>query len=389
MEKYADQPGFNRRSAFDDLPALHWRDRTHARAFYCDAFISHRRYDASGELLTALEKAGIRAWHDLNADLTHRKVRDHVRFALSSSRTIIVFVGDGDPLSAWCHAEFEPGLQAGNKGAFERVIVVLRTEGLAIPTELLACKAFLASDTDRIADHLRRANRPPLVNEHAIRSWTAPNLVLGALPFTEVAILGPQRLDLLASNSSDDPAPWEEWSRDLLATDLGVRVGGGWLDGVEVPHEAEQPLFSLFDHLGRTLLRRTDVLARLAPFEILDFVLAPLAWLQTKPAFQAKSRRMFVELCLCVAENSKYGQHAKAWLVLSDFVAKDPNLNAGRMAVWEALDEVYEMNRHLVSMMEGAGSLEQRKKADQLLQERQSEGVACCRHALAQLPAIE
>jgi TIR domain len=379
-------PSFDRPSAFADLPPLSWRDKTLARSFYCDAFISHRRGDTSDKLRLALEAQNVRAWHDGNADLTHRKVRDHIRFALSSARTIIAFIDQNASLSDWCRAECEPGLLAGTKGNFERVIVVLREQGLAVPKELLGCRTFLTQDIGQLADYLKDANRPPLVNEQAIRSWVAPHHVLGTLPFGEVATLGVQRLDLIARTDSDDPWPWEEWSRDLLATDLGVRVGGGWLDGIDIPVAAEEPLLTLYTRLGSALLERKDVLVRLAPFEIVDFVLAPLGWLQTNRAYAASAHLLFAKLCLAVAENSDYAQLAAAWLTLPESIEKNPNLAEARMAMWETLDDAYKEERHLKSVSECA-SLKQRKLALASLQRRQSAGIEYCRLAVSTLAA--
>jgi hypothetical protein len=135
------------------------------------------------------------------------------------------------------------------------------------------------------------------------------------------------------------------------------------------------------------LLQRKDVLVRLAPYEIVDFVLAPLAWLQSKPKFEKQARLLFAKLCLGVAEHSKYGQHATAWLVLSDFITKKPDLNDARMAMWEALDKVYEMERHLQSVIR-FGSYEDGKSAEQLQLERQSDGIQRCRLAVEKLSTL-
>jgi hypothetical protein len=371
-------------SAFSDLPALNWRDKTGARALYCDAFISHRRADASAELVKLLAERGARAWHDKNADLSHRRVRDHIRFALSSARTIVACLSGDEPVSGWCRAEYQPGLLAGKKANFKRVIVVVFDQDAFIPEELDSCTRFLASDIDQLAQYLRDSNRLPLVDESAIRSWLRPDLTLGDLPFDEIAILGKQRLDVLANSESDDPRPWEEWARDLIASDLGVPIGG-WLDvNHDIIPTVEEPLWGLYQHLGSALLQRKDVLVRLAPFEIVDFVLAPLGWLQTKPAQAKPARLLIAQLCLAVAENSNYAQRAMAWLVLSDSISKNPNLEDARMAMWTALNSVSRLERHLESA-EKSGTKEVSDDSRRLLQKLQSEGVAHCRLALARL----
>jgi hypothetical protein len=68
--------GENDLSAFSDLPALSWVYPRGVREFYCDAFLSHRRNDASESLAAALSEHGLRVWHDHHADLSHRRVRD-------------------------------------------------------------------------------------------------------------------------------------------------------------------------------------------------------------------------------------------------------------------------------------------------------------------------
>jgi hypothetical protein len=83
-------------SAFDDLPGPDWIDPEEDRAFYCDAFISHRRFDQSESLGASLTNKGVRVWHDTNADLADRRVRDYIRLALASSRTVVVCL-EGHP----------------------------------------------------------------------------------------------------------------------------------------------------------------------------------------------------------------------------------------------------------------------------------------------------
>jgi TIR domain-containing protein len=371
-------------SAYSDLPALNWRDATGARVFYCDAFVSHRRGDASAELIPLLADRSVRAWHDDNADLSHRNVRTHIRFALSSSRTIVVCVSADKSISGWCRAEYLPGLLAGEKANFERVIVVLFEQGAFVPEELRKCTTFLARDIDKLAKYLLKANRPPLVEESGIRGRLQPQFTLGELPFTEISFLGKQRLDVLANSGSDDPRPWEEWGRDLFANDLGVPAGGWPDDNHELSPAVVEPLWDLYHHLGNALLQQGDVVVRLAPFEIVDFVLAPLGWLQKKPACAIPARLLIAELCLAVAENSDYAQRAAAWLVLSESISKNFSFGDARKAMEAALDDVYEQERHLKSVAK-CGSSDESDKSRQLSQKRQSEGIEHCRLAVARL----
>ena len=70
-----------------------WVDGEGYRAFYLDAFLSHNRNDGSGKLQAALRARGVKAWHDGDADLADRGVREKILRALVAARTVVVFIG--------------------------------------------------------------------------------------------------------------------------------------------------------------------------------------------------------------------------------------------------------------------------------------------------------
>jgi hypothetical protein len=175
--------------------------------------------------------------------------------------------------------------------------------------------------------------------------------------------------------------------RDLLATDLGVPVSG-WLDDrPDLSFDVIKFAAELYQSFGGALLRRTDVLVRLAPYEIVDFVLAPLAYLQSQKAYETQARLLFAKLCFAVAQNSRHAPNAAAWLVLSDSISKGLSLEDGRMAMWAALDDIYEMTQHLDSVLRD-GAPEQSAAVKQRRRELQEEGLERCRLALASLTSV-
>jgi hypothetical protein len=355
--------------------------------FYCDAFISHRREDASAEIVDLLADRGVRAWQDDYADLSDRRVRERVRFALNSSRTVVVCVSGNEAVSHWRRAEYQPGIRAAEKGDFERVIVVQLQNDAVVPEELHGCRRFGPADVDRLATYLLDANQQSQTDEETIRSWVQSRFALGDLPFDEITILGKQRLEVLARSQSDDPLPWEEWARGTIANDLGVH-SGGWLDNnPDIPSTTVVPLWDLYRYIGNTLLQREDVLVRLAPYEIVDFVLAPLGWLQTKLDYADEVRFLFASLCLAIAESSDYARQAAAWLVLSKEISNGSSLADARSAMFTAVDDA-EMSQSLLrSTAGGVGGKKMACLAKREIQERKNEALTRCRLAAAESAA--
>jgi hypothetical protein len=147
------------RSAFDDLPALDWIDFRDDRAFYSDAFLSHRQGDASVRLAKLLQEYGIRAWHDGDADLSDRVVRKHISHAIGSSRIVLVCLTSAGS-SNWMRAEYEPALRLEQIQTFTRVAVALITSDVLIPPELDRCPCFeVATQIEELASFLHDANR--------------------------------------------------------------------------------------------------------------------------------------------------------------------------------------------------------------------------------------
>ncbi len=366
-------------SVYADLPALNWIDPTGNRAFFCDGFISHRRHDTSAALAHSLGGLGVRVWHDGNADLSHRDVRNHIRHALMSSRTIIVCVDADRPLSGWCRAEYEPALQVGIKYGFERVVVALLSDDSVVPRELEGCRMFRAScETPGLVQFLLHANQIPMETARQLRSLIQHRRIcLGQLPFDEIAVLAEQRLDRIETDASDDPLALEVWARDFFSTDLRLPIAG-WIEGeVEIATTTVEPLAKLIFRYGKLLLGRPDILARFAPFEIVDFMLAPLGWVQTNASYFEMARCVFARLCLAVAKNTKYASNAAAWLVFSERLASNASVSEARMALWEALDRVYAMDEHNKNVMM-CGSPSQAAKDKALINESSSQGISQC-----------
>lgn len=70
----------------DDIFVPDWSSELGDRAFAYDAFISHNRQDRSAALARQLSENGARVWHDGDADLRDRRVRQKVAQALRASR---------------------------------------------------------------------------------------------------------------------------------------------------------------------------------------------------------------------------------------------------------------------------------------------------------------
>jgi hypothetical protein len=77
-----------------------------------------------------------------------------------SSRTVVVCVEPGQPVSRWCRAEYEPALQVEVKSGIKRVVVALLGGNCAIPKELETCPSFrVGPETSQLSQFLQEANR--------------------------------------------------------------------------------------------------------------------------------------------------------------------------------------------------------------------------------------
>jgi hypothetical protein len=61
--------------SLDSVIKPDWPQDLGSRAFAYEAFLSHNRNDNSADLAERLNRCGVRVWHDGDADLRDRRVR--------------------------------------------------------------------------------------------------------------------------------------------------------------------------------------------------------------------------------------------------------------------------------------------------------------------------
>lgn len=130
-----------------------------ARFFKYDAFLSHNLRDGSSAVAAALSRAGVRPWHDGDADMSDRHVQEVVRQALGESRFICVCVGHEFRDSRWVQAEYNAGLELEKRFGVGRVVVVELAPNPPIPAALIDKPRFSRSrDLDFLSTFLLHAN---------------------------------------------------------------------------------------------------------------------------------------------------------------------------------------------------------------------------------------
>jgi hypothetical protein len=152
--------------------SLHWRPHYGRRVFQFDVFLSHNNADGSDALCRALQAAGAKAWHDGDADMEDRNVRQRVEEALNASRYVLVCVPATFRDSQWCRAEWAPALRQAAEHSFERVLVAAE-DGAPVPADLAPCRRFRWDDVTVMATHVTRGNLLPF-DPAAILNRTAP-----------------------------------------------------------------------------------------------------------------------------------------------------------------------------------------------------------------------
>jgi hypothetical protein len=144
-------------SFFDPTWTLEYGDRV----FYFDAFLSHNRADKSPLLKSRLQEAGLRVWHDSDADLRARKVRVRVNHGLQNSRFVVVCIAGTFVDSPWCRAEYLPALDVGSRAHVQRVLVAQLSPSIIVPAALQSAPVFDCTHQihPSLLDLLKTANR--------------------------------------------------------------------------------------------------------------------------------------------------------------------------------------------------------------------------------------
>jgi hypothetical protein len=142
----------------DSILAPDWSADLGSRGFEYEAFLSHNRNDHSDELALKLNEHGARVWHDGNADLRDRRVRQKVAQALRASRFVVVFIDSQFRDSEWCKAEYVPALAAEKAAQSVRVLVALTSPPSYVPESLEHCPKFTIDEVAKLARYLIDGN---------------------------------------------------------------------------------------------------------------------------------------------------------------------------------------------------------------------------------------
>jgi hypothetical protein len=145
----------------DTLFEPDWTEQFGRRAFPFEAFLSHNRYDTSGDVALELRHRGLSVWHDAHADMADREVRAKVHRAIRASRYIVVCVGRGFRDSFWIRAEYRPALTVERQFKLKRVVVLQMDDNPPVPEELVDAPLFTTADLDGLSAFLRDGNLLP------------------------------------------------------------------------------------------------------------------------------------------------------------------------------------------------------------------------------------
>lgn len=104
-----------------------WSEDMWPRAFWFDAFLSHRRYDGSRALAATLADRGLRAYHDNDIGVRDARVEFELDAALRQSRYVVICDAPGLTDSQYCLAEYGPAIKHGASTGVERVLLAFHS----------------------------------------------------------------------------------------------------------------------------------------------------------------------------------------------------------------------------------------------------------------------
>jgi hypothetical protein len=139
-----------------------WSDAVWPRAFWFDAFLSHRRSDWSRQLAAELGACGVRAYHDHDVDVRDARVEFELDHALRNSRFVVVCLTPQYGDSLYGRLEYLPALRHSAEVDVQRVMVVRRDHDSPLPAELTGAPVFDVRDdagVKALAAFITRQNR--------------------------------------------------------------------------------------------------------------------------------------------------------------------------------------------------------------------------------------
>lgn len=145
------------------VPRLCWADDFGDRAFWFDAFVSHNRTDSSESLVHRLRAAGTRVSSDHDGAQQGWKFPTFLFAYLSSSRSVVIHIGQQFPLSPWIRAEINVVQQIQTRSGLDRLLIAL-SDDQQVPAELADYPQFDVSTAEglhRLVGRLVELNRLP------------------------------------------------------------------------------------------------------------------------------------------------------------------------------------------------------------------------------------
>ena len=139
-----------------------WSEDVWPRAFWFDAFLSHKRRDWSSDLATELGTHGLVVYHDSDVDVRDAHVEFELDAALRHSRFVIVCATPGLSGSRYCPTEYGPALKHSGSLNVPRVLVAQRDRNTPLPLKLAAARVFDVADdagVATLADFIAKNNR--------------------------------------------------------------------------------------------------------------------------------------------------------------------------------------------------------------------------------------
>ena len=145
-------------------PHRYWTDDFGNRAFWFDAFVSHNRGDSSESLVHQLRAIGIRVSSDHAGAPEGWPFPTFLFGHLSSSRCVVVSIGQKFRLSPWINAEVNAARRVQARSGLDRIFIAVSSDSHHVPAELDGYPLFDVSSVEGfqdLVDRLVHMNRLP------------------------------------------------------------------------------------------------------------------------------------------------------------------------------------------------------------------------------------
>ena len=147
---------------WSDWTTKQWSPQMWPRAFWFDAFLSHRRLDWSQSFAKSLTREGVRVYHDNDVTVRDGQIVRELDAALQQSRFIVVCVSPGVFESDYCRAEYVPAMEHSARSGIPRVVLATIEESVVPPPEFMTLPRFRVDTGPGVAalvECVRGANR--------------------------------------------------------------------------------------------------------------------------------------------------------------------------------------------------------------------------------------